>query len=100
MDINRLVVQDDKITSVTCPTGFCTLPISEEGAGVDPQGAALITIDVLEPFTLYVTTQKAVALVPLCARWRCLRSPPCWSQLTEIPSKRPNLSAKPLTVKR
>ncbi|KAB1176918.1 type-F conjugative transfer system secretin TraK [Photobacterium damselae] len=58
MDINRLVVQDDKITSVTCPTGFCTLPISKEGAGVDPQGAALITIDVLEPFTLYVTTQK------------------------------------------
>ncbi|WP_439899211.1 TraK domain-containing protein [Photobacterium leiognathi] len=28
LDINRLVVRGDRITSVTCPTGFCTLPMS------------------------------------------------------------------------
>lgn len=61
LDINRLVVQDDRITSITCPTGFCTMPAgNEEGvmAPVDPQGAGLIGINVQEPFTLYITTEK------------------------------------------
>ncbi|HIF9118471.1 TPA: type-F conjugative transfer system secretin TraK [Photobacterium damselae] len=62
LDINRLVVKDDRITSVTCPTGFCTLPMSGVGEEVaapsDPQGASLISIDVQEPFTMYVTTEK------------------------------------------
>ena len=62
LDINRLVVKDDNITSVTCPTGFCTLPIGgddEQAAPpIDPQGAMLVTLNVQEPFTLYVTTQK------------------------------------------
>ncbi|MGR5187296.1 type-F conjugative transfer system secretin TraK [Photobacterium damselae] len=61
LDINRLVVQDDRITSITCPTGFCTMPAgNEEGvmAPVDPQGAGLVGINVQEPFTLYITTEK------------------------------------------
>ncbi|WP_305810549.1 type-F conjugative transfer system secretin TraK [Photobacterium leiognathi] len=62
LDINRLVVRGDRITSVTCPTGFCTLPMSgEEGAiaaPTDPQGASLIALEVQEPFTLYITTEK------------------------------------------
>ncbi|MGR5116272.1 type-F conjugative transfer system secretin TraK [Photobacterium damselae] len=63
LDINRLVVKDDKITSVTCPTGFCTMPanpVGESGMGapIDPQGAGLISLNVLEPFTLYITTEK------------------------------------------
>lgn len=63
LDINRLVVKGDRISSVTCPTGFCTLPMSggEDGAAAaptDPQGASLIALDVQEPFTLYITTEK------------------------------------------
>ncbi|MGR5367912.1 type-F conjugative transfer system secretin TraK [Photobacterium damselae] len=62
LDINRLVVKHDRITSVTCPTGFCTLPMNGAGddtaAPSDPQGASLIGINVQEPFTLYVTTEK------------------------------------------
>lgn len=63
LDINRLVVDNDKITSVTCPTGFCTMPASPvDGEGtmapVDPQGAGLISLNVQEPFTLYITTAK------------------------------------------
>ena len=51
LDINRLVVKGDRISSVTCPTGFCTLPMSggEDGAvaaPTDPQGASLIALDV------------------------------------------------------
>lgn len=59
VDINRLVVKDDKITSVTCPTGFCTLPMSDSASqGADPSGAALVALNVQEPFTFYVSTQK------------------------------------------
>lgn len=62
LDINRIIVKDDKITSVTCPTGFCTLPMagadSEATQANDPSGAALIALNIQEPFTLYVTTQK------------------------------------------
>ncbi|MCL1132649.1 type-F conjugative transfer system secretin TraK, partial [Shewanella sairae] len=59
VDINRIAVKDDKITSVTCPTGFCTLPMSGEASSLaDPSGAALVALNVMEPFTFYVTTQK------------------------------------------
>ncbi len=63
LDINRLVVKDDKITSIVCPTGFCTMPAlaqgsDGEGAPIDPQGAGLLSLNVQEPFTLYITTEK------------------------------------------
>lgn len=59
VDINRIVVKNDKITSVTCPTGFCTLPMGGEASTLaDPSGAALVALNVMEPFTFYVTTQK------------------------------------------
>ncbi len=62
VDINRLIVKDDKITSVVCPTAFCTLPMGNgvDGAPIplDPSGAALISLNVEEPFTFYVSTQK------------------------------------------
>ncbi|MGR6831148.1 type-F conjugative transfer system secretin TraK [Aliivibrio wodanis] len=62
VDINRLIVANDKITSVVCPTAFCTLPMGNGADGVpiplDPSGAALISLNVEEPFTFYVSTQK------------------------------------------
>lgn len=59
VDINRLVVKNDKITSVVCPAAFCTLPMGD-GAPMqlDPSGAALISLNVEEPFTFYVSTKK------------------------------------------
>lgn len=62
VDINRLVVRDDKITNVVCPSGFCTLPMGQGAAGsaipLDKSGAALIALNVEEPFTFYVSTLK------------------------------------------
>ena len=60
VDINRLMVKDDKITSLSCPSAFCTLPM-QEGTGapiVDTSGAMLVTINVKEPFTFYISTLK------------------------------------------
>ncbi|MDP2534112.1 type-F conjugative transfer system secretin TraK [Photobacterium damselae subsp. piscicida] len=82
LDINRLVVKDDKITSVTCPTGFCTMPanpVDESGTGapVDPQGAGLISLNVLEPFTLYITTEKGRS-------FGCLSAPCCTGHYHDV----------------
>lgn len=62
VDINRLVVRDDKITNVVCPSGFCTLPMGsgDQGSAIplDKSGAALISLNVEEPFTFYISTLK------------------------------------------
>lgn len=60
VDINRLIVKDDKITSLSCPAAFCTIPTKEGEATpiVDASGAMLVGINVNEPFTFYINTLK------------------------------------------
>lgn len=54
VDINRLIVANDKITSIDCPQGFCVIT----GAKADSSGAAKINLNLAVPFTAYVSTQK------------------------------------------
>lgn len=54
VDINRLIVANDKITSVDCPQGFCVIT----GAKGDNSGAAKVNLNLAVPFTAYVSTQK------------------------------------------
>lgn len=52
VDINRLIVKGDKITSVDCPAGFCVVT----GTTSDLSGAARLSLNLSMPFTAYVTT--------------------------------------------
>lgn len=54
VDINRLVVEGDKITSIDCPEGFCVVT----GTKSDKSGAARINLNLAMPFTAYVSTEK------------------------------------------
>lgn len=54
VDINRLVVKDDKITAIDCPEGFCVVT----GTKSDNSGAARVNLNLAVPFTAYVSTQK------------------------------------------
>ena len=54
VDINRLVVKDDKITSMDCPQGFCVVT----GTKSDNSGAARVSLNLAAPFTAYISTAK------------------------------------------
>nr|WP_227992979.1 type-F conjugative transfer system secretin TraK [Shewanella sp. YLB-07] len=54
VDINRLVVKDDKITSIDCPEGFCVVT----GTKTDNSGAARMSLNLAAPFTAYISTAK------------------------------------------
>nr|AKN35849.1 IncF plasmid conjugative transfer pilus assemblyprotein TraK [Vibrio tasmaniensis] len=66
VDVNRLLVNDDSITSVRCPSGFCVMDNepSEDGSVL----LSLNTQRGLAPFTFFVSTQAgrhfAVLAVP------------------------------------
>jgi len=54
VNINRLVVEDDKILNITCPHGFCTT----NGMQKDKTGSVSLKLNVALPFTAHVLTQK------------------------------------------
>ncbi len=54
VDINRLVVEGDKITSIDCPEGFCVVT----GTKTDKSGSARVNLNLAMPFTAYVSTEK------------------------------------------
>ncbi|MFC1502841.1 type-F conjugative transfer system secretin TraK [Pseudomonadota bacterium] len=54
VDINRLVVKDDKITGIDCPAGFCVV----SGTKSDTTGAARLKLNIAVPFVAYVGTKK------------------------------------------
>lgn len=54
ININRLVVQDDKIVNITCPHSFCTL----SGNQKDKTGSVSLKLNVNLPFTAHVSTTK------------------------------------------
>ena len=54
VDINRLVVKGDKITSIHCPEGFCVVT----GTKSDSSAAALLSLNLAVPFTAYISTAK------------------------------------------
>ncbi len=54
LNINRLVVRDDKIMGLDCPTGFCT----SKGNKKDASGSITLSLNIALPFTAQVTTQK------------------------------------------
>ncbi|MBN3495485.1 type-F conjugative transfer system secretin TraK [Vibrio neptunius] len=54
VNINRLVVEGDKILNITCPQGFCTT----HGIQKDKTGSVSLKLNVALPFTAHVLTQK------------------------------------------
>lgn len=54
VNINRLMVEGDKIINLTCPHGFCTTT----GIQQDKTGSISLKINVALPFTAHVLTQK------------------------------------------
>lgn len=54
VDINRLVIEGDKITSIDCPEGFCVVTATKS----DRSGAARVNLNLAMPFTAYVSTKK------------------------------------------
>lgn len=54
VNLNRLVVEDDKIINLTCPHGFCTT----NGIQKDKTGSISLKLNVALPFTAHVLTQK------------------------------------------
>jgi len=54
LNLNRLVVRDDKITVLDCPTGFCT----SKGNKKDASGSVTLRLNIALPFTAQITTQK------------------------------------------
>jgi len=54
VNINRLLVESDKIINITCPHGFCTT----SGVQKDKTGSISLKINVALPFTAHVLTQK------------------------------------------
>ncbi|MGR5096836.1 type-F conjugative transfer system secretin TraK [Vibrio mediterranei] len=54
VNINRLVVKNDKIINITCPPSFCTAT----GNKRDKKGSVSVKLNVSLPFTANVLTQK------------------------------------------
>ena len=54
VDINRLVVKNDKITGIDCPAGFCVV----SGTKTDTSGSARLKLNISVAFVAYVSTQK------------------------------------------
>jgi conjugal transfer pilus assembly protein TraK len=54
VDMNRLVVVDDQIQNISCPTNFCTISAQKN----DQSGAVLISLNTQVPFVFYVTTKN------------------------------------------
>jgi len=52
VDMNRLMVDDDTISAIHCPTGFCVT------GKTDGSGGALLSLANGEPFTLFSDTTK------------------------------------------
>lgn len=53
-NINRLVVSNDQITNILCPTDYCTSTHNPS----DQSGAAYIKLLTTQPFTLFVATNS------------------------------------------
>ncbi|EKO3821290.1 type-F conjugative transfer system secretin TraK [Vibrio harveyi] len=54
ININRLVVKNDRIISIVCPKGFCT----SSGNQKDASGSITLKINIALPFTAHLTTEK------------------------------------------
>lgn len=54
LNINRLMVKDDKIVNITCPSGFCTTTANQK----DKTGSVSLKINIQLPFNVHVTTSK------------------------------------------
>lgn len=54
ININRLVVENDRIIALDCPKGFCT----SSGNQKDSSGSITLKINIALPFTAHITTEK------------------------------------------
>ncbi|WP_172380075.1 type-F conjugative transfer system secretin TraK [Vibrio sp. Vb339] len=54
ININRLVVKNDRILAIVCPKGFCT----SSGNQKDASGSITLKINIALPFTAHLTTEK------------------------------------------
>lgn len=54
LNLNRLVVKDDRIVSFSCPVGFCTT----NGVKTDKSGSITLKVNIPMPFTAHVGTAK------------------------------------------
>ncbi|MGY5652134.1 type-F conjugative transfer system secretin TraK [Vibrio cincinnatiensis] len=54
ININRLMVSNDKISNMTCPHGFCTTTGNQQ----DKTGSISVKINIALPFTAHITTTK------------------------------------------
>lgn len=54
LNLNRLVVEDDKISALSCPIGFCTT----KGSKKDKSGSITVKLNIALPFTAHVSTTK------------------------------------------
>ncbi|ENM5730750.1 type-F conjugative transfer system secretin TraK [Vibrio mimicus] len=54
ININRLLVKNDRIISIVCPKGFCT----SSGNQKDASGSINVKINIDLPFTAHLTTEK------------------------------------------
>lgn len=54
VNINRLVVKNDRIINITCPPGFCTATGNQN----DKTGSVSVKLNVGLPFTAHLTTEK------------------------------------------
>ncbi|GAB6264297.1 type-F conjugative transfer system secretin TraK [Photobacterium sp. R1] len=52
VDVNRLIVKDDKISSIDCPAGFCVVT----GTKSDKSGSAKLKLNIQARFVAYVST--------------------------------------------
>lgn len=54
INLNRLVVKNDKILALTCPVGFCT----SHGNKNDKSGSITVKVNIALPFTAHISTQN------------------------------------------
>jgi len=54
LNLNRLVVKNDKISTLSCPVGFCTT----QGNNNDKSGSITIKLNIALPFTAHISTKK------------------------------------------
>ena len=54
LNLNRLVVEGDKISALSCPIGFCTT----KGSKKDKSGSITVKLNIALPFTAHVSTTK------------------------------------------
>lgn len=54
INVNRLLVKNDRIISIVCPKGFCT----STGNQKDASGSITLKINLPLPFTAHLTTEK------------------------------------------